>query len=76
MFVAGTFAVVVPTPNGAGPWHFAIISMMMLYGVNSTDAGIFALIVHSIQTFLVVLLGIYGWIALQLTNRKLKSKTI
>ena len=76
MFVAGTFAVVVPTPNGAGPWHFAIISMMMLYGVNSTDAGIFALIVHSIQTFLVVLLGIYGCIALQLTNRKLKSKTI
>ena len=33
--------------------------MMMLYGVNVTDAGIFALIVHGIQTFLVVLLGIY-----------------
>lgn len=51
MFVGGTFAVIVPTPNGAGPWHFAIISMMMLYGVNVTDAGIFALIVHGIQTF-------------------------
>ena len=22
MFVGGTFAVIVPTPNGAGPWHF------------------------------------------------------
>ena len=32
----------------------------MLYGVNVTDAGIFALIVHGIQTFLVVLLGVYG----------------
>ena len=70
MFVAGTFAVVVPTPNGAGPWHFAVISMMMLYGVNNVEAGIFALIVHGIQTFLVVLLGIYGWAALLLTNRK------
>lgn len=32
MFVGGTFAVIVPTPNGAGPWHFAVITMMMLYG--------------------------------------------
>lgn len=68
MFVGGTFAVIVPTPNGAGPWHFAIISMMMLYGVNVTDAGIFALIVHGIQTFLVVLLGIYGLVALSLSK--------
>ena len=60
MFVGGTFAVIVPTPNGAGPWHFAIITLMMLYGVDATDAGIFALIVHAIQTFLVVLLGIAG----------------
>ncbi len=72
MFVCGTFAVIVPTPNGAGPWHFAVISMMMLYGVNNLYAAIFALIVHGIQTFLVVLLGIYGWAALSLTNRKQK----
>lgn len=69
MFVGGTFAVIVPTPNGAGPWHFAIISMMMLYGVSVTDAGVFALIVHGIQTLLVVLLGIYGVAVLQLKGR-------
>ncbi|WP_455587373.1 lysylphosphatidylglycerol synthase transmembrane domain-containing protein [Bacteroides sp.] len=69
MFVGGTFAVIVPTPNGAGPWHFSVISMMMLYGINATDAGIFALIVHGTQTLLVALLGIYGWLALQYTNR-------
>lgn len=70
MFAVGSIAVVVPTPNGAGPWHFAIISMMMLYGVSKTDAGIFALLVHGIQTFLLVLLGIYGLVALSLTNKK------
>lgn len=75
MFVGGTFAVIVPTPNGAGPWHFAIITMMMLYGVSATDAGIFALIVHGIQTFLVALLGIYGWAALVLTNRSKRVRT-
>ena len=70
MFVGGTFAVIVPTPNGAGPWHFAVITMMMLYGVNATDAGIFALIVHGIQTLLVIVLGIYGSLHLALANRR------
>ena len=70
MFVGGTFAVIVPTPNGAGPWHFAVITMMMLYGVNATDAGIFALIVHGIQTLLVIVLGIWGSLHLSLVNRK------
>lgn len=69
MFVGGTFAVIVPTPNGAGPWHFAVISMMMLYGVNATDAGIFALIVHGIQTLLVVILGVYATAILALKKR-------
>ena len=70
MFVVGSIAVVVPTPNGAGRWHFAVISMMMLYGVSKTDAGIFALLVHGIQTFLIILLGIYGVTALSFTNKK------
>ncbi|MDR0938044.1 MAG: flippase-like domain-containing protein [Mediterranea sp.] len=69
MFVGGTFAIIVPTPNGAGPWHFAVITMMMLYGVDAEDAGIFALIVHGVQTFLVVLLGVYGWAALSPTKK-------
>ena len=62
MFVGGTLAVIVPTPNGAGPWHFAVITMMMLYGVSVTDAGIFGLIVHAIQSLLVVVLGLWGWL--------------
>lgn len=70
MFVAGTIAVIVPTPNGAGPWHFAIISMMILYGVDAGNAGIFALITHGIQSFLIILLGIYATIALPLINKK------
>lgn len=69
MFVVGTIAVIVPTPNGAGPWHFAVITMLMLYGVGKEDAAIFALLVHGIQTFLLILLGIYGLSALPFTNK-------
>lgn len=70
MFVGGTFAVIVPTPNGAGPWHFAVITMMMMYGVGATDAGIFALIVHGIQTLLVIVLGLFGWVHLSFVGCK------
>ena len=61
IFSAGTFAVLVPTPNGAGPWHFAVKTMLVLYGVAQAPAVLFALVVHTIQTALVVLMGAVGW---------------
>ena len=75
MFVVGSIAVAVtPTPNGAETWHFAVITMMMMYGVGKEDAGIFALLVHGIQTFLLILLGVYGLVALPLVNKKRTGK--
>lgn len=59
-FVVGTFAVIVPTPNGAGPWHFAVKTVLMLFGVAATDGAMFVLIVHSVQTLLVAFLGIFA----------------
>lgn len=70
LFVGGSIAVVVPTPNGAGPWHYVIIGIMVLYGISTTDAQVFALIVHSTQTLLVAILGLYGIAALQLRNAR------
>ena len=67
-FVIGSIAVIVPTPNGAGPWHFAVKTMLVLYGVGIADALYFVLIVHAVQTLLVVILGIIGWIALAFTK--------
>lgn len=67
-FVVGSLAVIVPTPNGAGPWHFAVKTMLILYGVADNQALYFVLIVHTIQTLLVILLGVYAWIALSFTK--------
>lgn len=67
-FIVGSIAVIVPTPNGAGPWHFAVKTMLILYGVADTDALYFVLIVHSVQTLLVALMGVYAWMALSFTK--------
>ena len=75
-FVVGSIAVIVPTPNGAGPWHFAVKTMLILYGVADTDALYFVLIVHSVQTLLVVALGIYSWAALSFTKKKWEGEKV
>ncbi len=67
-FVVGTFAVLVPTPNGAGPWHFAVKTVLMLYGVSGDVGALFALIVHTVQTLLVAALGLYAAMALLFTK--------
>lgn len=69
-FVVANFAVIVPTPNGAGPWHFAIKTMLILYGVVDHQALVFVLIVHTVQTMLVILLGIYAWTRLSFTKKQ------
>ena len=69
-FVVGSIAVIVPTPNGAGPWHFAVKTMLILYGVVDEYALYFVLIVHTVQTMLVIALGIYAWVALSFTKRQ------
>ena len=68
-FVVGTFAVLVPTPNGAGSWHFSVKTVLVLYGVEQTAGVLFVLIVHTLQTMLVALLGIYSSVVLALRRK-------
>lgn len=66
-FVVGGFAVIVPTPNGMGSWHFAVKTVLLLAGVQvAADAETFVLIVHAVQTGLLPLLGMYSAICLML----------
>ena len=69
-FVVGSIAVIVPTPNGAGPWHFAVKTMLILYGVADIHALYFVLIVHTIQTLLVIALGVWAWVSLTLSSKQ------
>ena len=63
-FVAGSFAVLVPTPNGAGPWHWVVINMLLLYGVPESDAQPLALVLHTAQTFAYLIAGVVAWVML------------
>lgn len=75
-FVVGCFAVLVPTPNGAGPWHFVVKTVLVLYGIQDNDAAVFALIVHTLQTLLTVVLGLYALATLAITKMVPKTQTV
>lgn len=74
-FIVGSISVIVPTPNGAGPWHFAVKTILILYGLTDTEAVTFVLIVHTIQTALVPVLGIFSLIVLGMRSA-VSPKTI
>jgi hypothetical protein len=66
-FVVGGFAVIVPTPNGMGSWHFAVKTVLLLCGVEcAADAETYVLIVHAIQTGLLPMLGTFSAICLMM----------
>lgn len=78
-FCVGTVAVIVPTPNGAGSWHFAVKSVLLPYilllpgitqQIAAENAEQFVLIVHTVQTLLLVALGLYALVALQFTRSR------
>jgi hypothetical protein len=43
--------------------------MLILYGVADEQALYFVLIVHTIQTMLVILSGVWGWIHLSFISK-------
>lgn len=71
-FTMSSIAVAVPIQGGMGPWHFMVIATLMCYGVKENDAAAFALVVFTIQTAWLGLTGLFGVLALPITNR---SKT-
>jgi len=69
IFVAGSFGMVAPAPNGMGAWHFMTIQTMIVFGVLEADAKVFALVVHSLQMIMLVFFGLISVIGLPLINR-------
>lgn len=69
VFVASSFGMLAPAPNGIGAYHFMVIQALMIYGISNEKAAIFALVVHTMQTLFIVIAGIASFIVLPIINR-------
>ena len=68
-FTMSSIGVAVPVQGGIGVWHFMVISTLVAFGVDATDAGAFAFVVFAVQTMWFVLVGLFGIIALPIVNK-------
>lgn len=84
LFVLSSIGMGVPTNGGLGAWHMAIILGLSIYGVGTFDpknldpnASGFAMLVWGIQTLLLIVLGVYAFISMEIDRRRIASgKTI
>lgn len=76
VLITGSLGMLAPIQGGIGPWHYMVIQTLILYGIVEESAGNFALVVHSSQNLLVIVLGLAAMVTLPIYNRKrVKSDT-
>lgn len=69
VFVLGTFGVIVPSPGGIGTWHFIVIEVLALYGIErDPDGGAYALVSHGMQDLLFAIVGMVAMIVMPFFN--------
>lgn len=72
-FALSSLSMGVPSNGGIGPWQWAVIFGLGIYGVNSAVAGAFANVVLGSQTLLQIALGIFTFAMIALDKRRKKS---
>lgn len=78
-FVLSSLAMGVPSNGGIGPWQWAVIFALGIYGLDGERAGAFANLVLGSTTLLIIALGLFTFITIALSKRqqnKIQSKTI
>ncbi len=71
---AAAFSVAVPsTPGQAGPYHFAVISALQLYGQPPVESASFAFLYHVTNIVIMVIFGIIGILGTGVTFRNVLS---
>lgn len=70
ILVVGGLGMSAPVQGGIGAYHYIVSQGLQLFGITSTDGIAYATLVHTTQTLLVVVLGIFALVMLFLLKNK------
>lgn len=73
-FALSSLSMGVPSNGGIGPWQWAVIFALGIYGIDNANSGAFANVVLGSQTLLQIVLGIFTFAMIALDRRQ--SKTV
>lgn len=68
--VVGGLGMSAPVQGGIGAYHYIVSQGLQLFGISSTDGIVYATLVHTSQTLLVVVLGLFAMLMLFTGNKK------
>lgn len=68
----GSFGFVAPVPGGVGAYHVIVTQTLMLYGLTLEDSRTWALVAHTFQEAVIILLGGIAFIYFSVAFKKLK----
>ncbi len=70
----GSLGIVAPIPGGIGSYHYIVNAIMVsVFKISSTLAFSFAILVHTAQTLMIIVLGAISYMLLIISNRKSKQ---
>ena len=75
-FVLASVSMGVPSNGGIGPWQWAVIFALGVYGVGRPEAASFGNLVLGANTLLLIVLGIVTFIGIAVDRHKQKSNVI
>ena len=70
VMMSATFSYIVPAPGGFGTYHVFVTSALWVTGVPMADGLIFATVVHSAQTAMMLLAGTAGFAGLAFLRKR------
>lgn len=70
VFAMTNIGISVPVQGGIGPWHFVVISSLLIFGVTEKEALAFAGAVFIIQSVWQILYGLFGVLAMPYVKRE------
>ncbi len=75
-FVLSSISMGVPSNGGIGPWQWAVIFALGMYGLNAAPAATFANLVLGCNTLFLIALGLFTCVAVAIGRRRsAKSET-
>lgn len=69
-FIFGSFGIVIPSPGGMGTYQLAVMTALIIYGIEASNAFAFAnIIFFTINIFCNVIFGMLAYIVMPLYNK-------
>ena len=69
----GSFGFVAPVPGGVGAYHWIVTQTLHNYGLSFEDSRTFALVAHTFQELVIILVGGLSFIYFSVAFKKLKA---